>query len=271
MSAASFESLHFLSPVVAAAGTFALSWPAGRLSAGDGIGAIVTPGYGPRSRAGRPTTLQETPAGVLYSPSTAWVGIREGVRRQARLWQTSSVPVIVNLLGDTPEDFAAAAAYLEGVRGPIAIEINLAHASGGGERPLGDDPQLTSRSITSVRQVCQLPVIVKLPFDPPDLEAVLRACAAARAVAVTLSGGVPVGDAYLIGPATFPLVLERVRRIAPLSLPPVIACGGAASARQARAYLDAGAVAVQIGSAHLANPRAATDIAAQLTAPAVSH
>lgn len=255
MTTSSLRHLPLLSPVIASSGVVAVGSLVARFTREDGIGALVTPGYGPGGRRGHPPRLRESAAGALYRPGTSWIGIREAVRRQGRIWETSPVPIIVNSLGEQPDHFAACAAQLEGVRGPVAIELNLAHT--GDDVPLGHDPKLVARTVAGVRQACDLPVIVKLPFDVPDVQAVVAACAAARAAAVTLTGGVPVGDAYLVGPATFPLVLDLIRRVARAAPLPIIACGGVTGAREVQAYLTAGAAAVQVGSAHLANPRAA--------------
>ena len=68
----------------------------------------------------------------------------------------------------------------------------------------------------------------------------------------------------LVGPATFPVVLALIARLAVDAPLPLIACGGVTGAEAARAYLAAGAAAVQVGSAHLAQPDAAETICAAL-------
>ena len=69
----------------------------------------------------------------------------------------------------------------------------------------------------------------------------------------------------LVGPATFPVVLALIARLARAAPLPLIACGGVNGANAARAYLAAGAAAVQVGSAHLAQPDAAEVICAALS------
>jgi dihydroorotate dehydrogenase (NAD+) catalytic subunit len=81
--------------------------------------------------------------------------------------------------------------------------------------------------------------------------------------------GGPGGDlpfhGRLVGPATFPVVLALIARLAVDAPLPLIACGGVTGAEAARAYLAAGAAAVQVGSAHLAQPDAAETICAALS------
>ncbi len=258
MSSARFEALTLASPVIAAAGCA----PAVGLLGDTHLGAVVTPSYLFRRRSGARSAVQETAGGVLFQPSAATPEIGNALRRQAHAWATATTKVVVSLLIDERGGFIEAAAQLEGVRGPAALELNLAWGAADGL--VAEDPPLVRQTLRRVGQVCRLPVLVKLPYDLADPEAALEACAAGGAAGAVVGAGVPTGDGMLLGPATFPLVLELVRRLARDAPLPVIACGGVATAAQARAYLDAGAAAVQVGSAHLANPRAAADIARAL-------
>ncbi|CAA9305752.1 MAG: hypothetical protein AVDCRST_MAG77-6071 [uncultured Chloroflexi bacterium] len=246
------------SPVMAAAGTVR---PLDVL-ASDALGAVVTPSYTTRARAGRPATLREVVGGALLTPATASQATSGVVRRYTTAWAAARTPVIVSLLVDEYAEYTAAAAELEGVAGTVAMELNVAWGATDGL--VAEDPALARHAVRQVRQVCRLPVIVKLPFDLADPEATLDACRDAGAIAAVVASGVPTGDGMFLGPATFPLVLELVRRLARRAPLPLVACGGIATAAHARAYLDVGAAAVQVGSAHLANPRAAEEIAAEL-------
>lgn len=258
MSRTRFDAFSLRSPVFAAAGCA----PTTALLTDAHLGAVVTPSYLYRGRSGARSSVQETAGGVLFQPSAATSGIGTALRRQAHAWATATTKVVVSLLIDERGGFVEAAAQLEGVRGPAAIELNLAWGAADGL--VAEDPPLVRQTLRRVGQVCRLPVLVKLPYDLADPEAALEACAAAGAVGVVVGAGVPTGDGMLLGPSTFPLVLELVRRLARDAPLPVIACGGVATAEHARAYLAAGAAAVQVGSAHLANPRAAADIAREL-------
>lgn len=248
------------------------------------LGAVVVGSFGAHSRRGRRAVLQETVGGVRYTPTTARVSIAAVLRRWGRVWAQSPVPVIVSLVGETPESFGQAAAALEGARGVIAIELALGWRTDEDTPPLCFEPALVTRSVAAVRRACQFPVLVKVAYDTPDLAATLAACAAVRAIAATLGGGVPIsplaligpsepmGSSYaggsagvLCGPATFPLIRERVRQAAANTPLPIIASGGVATPAHALALLAAGAAAVQVGSALLANPAAAADLAAQIS------
>ena len=258
MPATPFTAFPLSSPVLAAAGCA----PLGSLLQESALGGVVTTSYLWKARSGPRSDVHEMAAGILFEPSPAAPGIRDALRRHARAWEAATTRVIVSLLVDERGGYVEAATQLEGVRGPSAIELNVAWGAADGL--VAEDPQLVRHTLRRVMQVCRLPVIVKLPYDLADPEAALQACAEGGAAGAVVGAGVPTGDGMLLGPATFPLVLELVRRLARDAPLPVIACGGVATTRHARAYLDAGAAAVQVGSAHLANPHAAADIAREL-------
>ncbi|HEY7293634.1 MAG TPA: hypothetical protein VH916_01280 [Dehalococcoidia bacterium] len=261
--------LRLATPVIAAAGVLGTLTDAARWPAEPLLGAAVTASLAYRSRGGRPPRIAETPAGALYVPSEARTGIRVALRRVVRAWAAAPAPVVVSLADETPGALAAAAAELEGTPGVAAIELNLGEAEAPNGIPVGHDPRATGETVRLVCRACALPVWIKLPADASDWEAVLAAGAASGAIAATLTAGWPAGGVdlragYLVGPATFPLGLALVQQIAPTAPLPIIACGGVVSAVEARAYLRAGAAAVQVGSAHFANPRAAWQVAAGL-------
>jgi dihydroorotate dehydrogenase (NAD+) catalytic subunit len=261
--------LRLATPVIAAAGVLGMLTDAGRWPVEPALGAVVTASLALRSRGGRPPRIAETPAGALYVPGEARMGIQLALRRSARAWAAAPAPVVVSLADETPGALAAAGAELEGMPGTAAVELNLCEAEASNGVPLGHDWHMTGETVRLVRRACGLPVWIKLPADTPDWESVLAAGAAAGAIAATLTAGWPAsgldfGTGYLVGPATLPLGLALVQRIAPTAPLPIIACGGVGSAADAGAYLRAGAAAVQVGSAHFASPRAAWQVAAGL-------
>jgi dihydroorotate dehydrogenase (NAD+) catalytic subunit len=73
-------------------------------------------------------------------------------------------------------------------------------------------------------------------------------------------------EGWLSGPALRPLALALVADVAAAVSVPVIGCGGIASSEDARQFLAAGAVAVQIGAALLVDPGTAARIGSALLA-----
>lgn len=291
MSQVLLGALRLPAEVIAAAGS--LGFSIGMLPATNGdpaaaaaLGAVITSGVTWRTRSGTTPRLVETPAGAVYTPGTATVGVDLALRRHARLWAAAPYAVIVNLHGAGAADFPLAAGELEGLLGVVALELDLATPDGETGQPFAFDLTTVRRIVNDVRRVCDLPLLLKLPAETPHLSETLRGAATLRVSAVTLGAGLPaavpapaewprsrdgVRDSFtrgrLVGPATFPVLLELVARVAPDAPLPIVACGGIVGPVQARAYLRAGAAAVQVGSAHLANPRAAAEIQRGLDAP----
>ncbi|MBI3972472.1 MAG: hypothetical protein HY332_14420 [Chloroflexi bacterium] len=235
-----------------------------RLPDDVGLGAIILRGVAWRRRRGAPPRLRETAAGALYTPGSARGGVAELVRRRSAPWASRPEALIVNLIGDSPDELAAAAAQLEGVRWVAAVELNLEGMRSEVDPPRGPAPEMVFEAVRGVRRGCGLPVLVKVAAGDSAVDEHLRASATAGATAATIGGGLYAGSGYLVGPATFPLVLAEVTRLAPLSPLPLLACGGVATAAHARAYLQTGAAAVQVGSAHLADPLAAVRVVEEL-------
>lgn len=71
-------------------------------------------------------------------------------------------------------------------------------------------------------------------------------------------GGEPIlgekGEAMLSGPAVRPVILRAVSELAARVSIPIVGCGGVTDLDDALAYFAAGAQAVQIGTAMLADP-----------------
>jgi dihydroorotate dehydrogenase (NAD+) catalytic subunit len=115
-----------------------------------------------------------------------------------------------------------------------------------------------------------MPVLAKLRTDllrvGEGARTVLEAGADAVVVGNALPAAMPDGrPAGLSGPAIRPLALRCVAEVlAEDPGAPVIACGGIASADDARAALDLGALGVQVGSALFRDPTTAARLAAEL-------
>ena len=117
------------------------------------------------------------------------------------------------------------------------------------------------------RAATDLPIVVKLT-PGPDIAKVARAVADAGADALTVGGGVPAAAfdgraghsrlgssaAMLSGPAILPIALRAVAEASAKARVPVIGCGGVTTLADVLDMLAAGASAVQVGTAALADP-----------------
>ena len=234
------------------------------------LGAVVCKGTTlvPKEGNAQPR-LVETASGLLNSVGLENIGVDALIREKAPVWARWQVPVIVNIAGETIDEYAAVASKLEGVPGISGIEVNIScpNVSAGGME-FGVAPRLASRVTSAVKSATSLPVIVKLSPNVTDIKEIASAVEEAGADAIslinTLKGmaididgkrpylGNVVGG--LSGPAIKPVALHMVFEVARVTRVPLIGCGGIICARDALEFIMAGATGVQIGTASLTSP-----------------
>jgi dihydroorotate dehydrogenase (NAD+) catalytic subunit len=249
--------------VLAAAGCLGYGVEYARMLDLGRLGAIVTRSTTLRGRrVARPPRLFETPAGLLAVGAWPNPGLERAVGRFAPEWAAWPTPVILSLVGDTPDEYAEMAAALEGVEGIAGLELNLM-----------EHPTNAGRITAAARAATLLPLLAKLAPARDGLADLARSVASAGADAIVAGGSRrglaadPAGglvEGWLAGPALRPLALAVVAEVAAAVEVPVIGGGGIATAADARQFLAAGAVAVQVGAALLADPFAAARIAEEL-------
>ena len=242
----------------------------------DRLGAIVSKGTTLRPRDGNPQPrTAETPSGMLNTIGLQNVGVEALVRDVAPVWTTWRVPVIVNIAGESVDEFAALASRLDGVPGVSGIEVNVScpNVAVGGML-FGQDPKQAAAVTSAVVRATTLPVIVKLTPNVTDIVAVARAVVEAgadalcvintlQAMAIDVRARRPVLSTVfggLSGPAIKPIALRAVYQVAGALDVPIIGCGGISSGEDAIEFIMAGATAVQVGTATFANPNAPLDV-----------
>jgi len=270
------RGLLLANPVMTASGTFGYGTEYGRFFDIQKLGAIVCKGTTLEPREGNPQPrLVETAGGVINSIGLQNIGVKALIKEKAPVWAGWRLPVIVNIAGETVEEYRRLAEVLDGVKGVSGLEINIScpNVKAGGAA-FGADPKCAAEVTAAVRAVASLPVIVKLTPNTGDIAGVARAVADAGADAISLvnsfkamaidvntrkpSIGSVTGG--LSGPAIKPVALAMVYEVAGAVAVPVIGCGGIFSAADALEFIMAGASAVQVGSASFLNPRASLDV-----------
>ena len=270
------KGLLLANPVMTASGTFGYGTEYGHLLDIRRLGAIVCKGTTLEPREGNPQPrLAETPSGVLNSIGLQNIGVEALIKEKAPLWADWQVPVIVNIAGETIEEYAQLAARLDKVAGISGLEVNISCpnvAAGGAE--FAGNPSSAARVTGAVRKATSLPVMVKLTPNTGDIVGVAVAVAEAGSDAVslinTLKGMVVdtvkrqplLGNVFggLSGPAIKPVALYMVYQVAGAVDVPVVGYGGITSAADAIEFIMAGASAVQVGTASLTSPRAPLDV-----------
>jgi len=270
------QGLLLANPVMTAAGTFGYGTEYNHIFDIQKLGAIVCKGTTLEPRDGNPQPrLAETACGLLNSIGLQNIGVKALIRDKAPIWAIWRVLVIVNIAGETIDDYAKVADELDGVAGISAVEVNISCPNikaGGAE--FGANPDSAARVVAAVKAATSLPVLVKLTPNTSDIAKVAVAVAEAGADAISLINTVKgmaidiarrrplLGDITggLSGPAIKPVALYMVYEVAGAVGVPVVGCGGITTASDAIEFIMAGASAIQVGTASFNNPRAPLDI-----------
>jgi dihydroorotate dehydrogenase (NAD+) catalytic subunit len=270
------KGLTLANPVMTASGTFGWGTEYEHLFDIQKLGAIVSKGTTLKPREGNPQPrLAETPCGVLNAIGLQNIGVEAVIKEKAPIWAGWRVPVIVNIVGETVEEYAALAQRLDGVSGISGIEVNIGCPNieaGGAE--FGANPKSAAKVTAAVKKATSLPVLVKLTPNTGDIVGVAQAVAEAGADAVSLINtlkGIAIDiskrrpllgniSGGLSGPAIKPVALFMVYEVAGAVSVPVVGIGGIATASDALEFIMAGASAVQVGTANFTNPKAPLEV-----------
>jgi len=270
------KGLFLDNPVMTASGTFGYGTEYSKLFDIQRLGAIICKGTTLKPREGNPQPrLVETAYGVINSIGLQNIGVKALIKEKAPVWAGWRVPVIVNIAGDTVEEYGKLARELDGVEGISGIEVNIScpNVKAGGAA-FGADAESAAAVTKAVKAATSLPIMVKLTPNAGDIVGVALAVVDAGADAVSLINSIKgmaidiktrrptIGNVTggLSGPAIKPLALALVYEVAGAVKVPVIGCGGIATAQDALEFIMAGASAIQVGSATFRNPRASLDV-----------
>jgi dihydroorotate dehydrogenase (NAD+) catalytic subunit len=262
--------LSLKNPLLAASGTFGYGVEYESLLDLSTLGGIVSKGLylEPRDGCDVPRIV-ETPSGLLNAIGLQGVGVRAYVRDVLPRLERYDTAVVVNVCGDTVEEYAEVTRILEDAPRVDAIEINIScpNVKKGG-MAFGGDPRMTHEVVAAVRRVTRRPVIPKLSPNVADIALFARVCEEAGASALscinTLLGLVvdvekrrprlAFGTGGLSGPAIRPIAVRMAWQAARAVKVPVIGIGGIMSADDALEFLVVGCSAVQVGTANFVDP-----------------
>jgi dihydroorotate dehydrogenase (NAD+) catalytic subunit len=257
-------------PILVASGTFGYGIEYGEVVDVQRIGAICCKGTTLRPRAGNPPPrVTETPGGMLNSIGLQNPGVDAVIDKYGPIWQGWTVPVIVNVAGESIDDYVEVARRLDGVPGVAGIELNISCPNvGKGGLQFAIDRDAARAVTAAVRRATELPLLVKLSPNVADVRPIAKAIEEAGADAIcainTLSGLAVsadrtrafLGNTYggLSGPAIKPVALRIVYEVAQVVSIPIVAIGGVTNLDDVLDFLACGAVAVQVGTAIFADP-----------------
>lgn len=262
----------FPNPVILASGTVGYGSEFDGLIDFSRVGGISVKGTSPLPIEGNPPPrLHPTPSGMLNAIGLQNVGVDRFIAEKLPFLRSIPCRVIVNVFGFTVDDYATVISKLESAEGIDAYELNVScpNTEKGG-LVFGVNAEATRELVARARQVSSRPLWVKLSPNVTDIRSIARAAESAGADAVTVANTylamaidpetfeprIRNVTAGLSGPAIRPITLRLVWETARAVGIPVIGLGGIESAPDAVEYFLAGASAVQVGTAHFADPRA---------------
>ncbi len=271
--------IRMKNPVMSASGTFGYGEEFSPFIDLDKLGAMVLKGITLKPKMGNPPPrIIETPSGILNSIGLQNVGLEVLVKEKLPYLNKFATPIIINISGDTLEEYIELARRLDEVSqdkkiSGLEINISCPNVKQGGIA-WGTDPQSTYQVVNEVRKVTSLPLITKLSPNVTDIRVIARAAEEAGADAISLINTL-VGMAIdinsrqpklanikggLSGPAVKPVALWLVLQVFQTVNIPIIGMGGIMDAQDAIEFMIAGARAVSIGTANLVNPKATIEI-----------
>jgi dihydroorotate dehydrogenase (NAD+) catalytic subunit len=262
--------------VTTGSGTFGFGSETADLVDLSKLGAVTVKATTREPRRGNPPArIAETPSGILNAIGLQNGGIENYLAEKAPYLRRFDVPVIVNVPGEDPDDFAYVARRLTDAGAADAIELNISCPNVSHGLDYATDPRLTAQVVDAVRRVTTLPVIAKLSPNVADIRPIAKAAQDAGADGLSLVNTL-IGTAIdirkrrfrlanvtggLSGPAIKPVALLHVWRAASVVRIPIIGMGGICTADDAVEFLLAGATAVAVGTANFINPAAPLEVA----------
>ncbi|MEA2006380.1 MAG: dihydroorotate dehydrogenase [Acidobacteriota bacterium] len=271
-----FGFIKLKNPVLAASGTFGYGIEFSPFIDLNKLGGFVVKGlyYSPRP-GNPPQRLVETPSGLINAIGLQGIGVKkfaEDILPQLRKYHTA---IIVNVCGETEEEYAKVVDFLNKEDGISLYELNIScpNVKEGGLCP-AQNPESTYSVVHLVKEASTRPLITKLSPNVTDIVEIALSAQEAGSDAVSLVNtflamAIDVETRRpklanilggLSGPAIKPLALRMVYQVVKHLNIPVIGIGGIMTGQDALEFLIAGAKAVQVGTANFVDPEATIKI-----------
>jgi dihydroorotate dehydrogenase (NAD+) catalytic subunit len=281
--------IRFQNPVLLASGTAAYGREINGVIDLEALGGIMTKAVSPLPRNGAPPLrVVDTPGGMLNAIGLANPGVAS-VRANDLPWLAANISrarVIVNVVGDTVEDYATVVSELATADGIDAFELNVScpNTKAGGLE-FGADPRALADVVRGARAATTLPLFVKLSPALADIAGAAKISVDAGADAITLVNTLPglvidverrrpalgFGTGGLSGAALLPVGVRATWMVRRAVDVPIVGVGGIATGTDAVQYLLAGASLVALGTSALRDPRAPERVVRELEAWCRAH
>lgn len=260
--------VSFKNPTVLAAGMMGITASGWKLVGSKGAGAVTTKSMWAKEHVGNPNPVViSTPDWTLNAVGLPYAGKEVAVEEVGAYMAEHPVPLIANVVGLTPEDFAEITAAVAPLR-PDLFEVNISSPTflklRGSFFEGADDIGAVLKAVKKV--AAGIPVFIKLSPNVANIGEVAKACVAAGAdgitaintvgpaMAIDLRSRMPILAAHrggVSGRGIKPIAVRCVADIytATEGKTPIIGVGGISTGEDALEMMLAGASLVGIGTA----------------------
>lgn len=262
--------LSLKNPVMTASGTFGYGLEFADFVDLNRLGGFIVKGTTLHPREGNDyPRMAETPQGMLNCVGLQNKGVDYFCEHIYPQLKDIDSNVLVNVSGNTPEDYAECAARIDALPGIPGIELNIScpNVKSGG-MAFGVTCEGAASVVKAVRERYHKTLIVKLSPNVTDIASIAKAVEAEGADAVSLintlmglsidierrASRLSIGTGGLSGPCVKPVALRMVWQVARAVQIPVVGLGGIMNATDALEFMMAGATAVEIGTANFIDP-----------------
>ena len=271
--AVTLGSLALQNPVLLASGTAAYGRELADVMDLEALGGFVTKAVSLEPRAGAPAPrVADFDGGMINAVGLANPGV-DAVRAEDLPWIAAHVrrpKVLVNVVGKEAHEFGRVVERLDGAPGIHGYELNVScpNVKQGGLE-FGADPEALREVVAGARAATRLPLFVKLSPTLPRVGEVAQRAVDAGADGITVINTIPglvvdvarrrpalgFGSGGVSGPGLLAVGVLATWRVRQAVAVPIIGAGGVQHATDVLQFLIAGASAVAIGTAGLADPK----------------
>ncbi|MCA9429062.1 MAG: dihydroorotate dehydrogenase [Candidatus Omnitrophica bacterium] len=272
-------NLKLANPVMPASGTFGYGQEyAGLIDLND-LGAIVSKAVSPAPRPGnKPPRMVELKGALLNSIGLQNPGIEGFIEKKIPFLRQFKPPVVVNVVGNSIEEYRQVVEALDAIDRVDGFEINLSCPNVQKGLEFGTTVDGVARITRELRSATKKDLWMKLTPtvpNPGDLGKAAEGEGADALVAINTIGGMTIdaesrrpvlGARFggVSGPAIKAVALKYVWLLYESVKIPIIGVGGIFNGVDAMEFILAGATAIQVGTANFVNPTAMPDVISQM-------
>ena len=264
-----FAGIEMKNPVTVASGTFGYGREYSDFFDLGKLGAIITKGTSLKPKSGnKPPRVCETASGMLNSIGLQNPGVQYFAEYDLQNLRKFDTKIIVNACGSSIDEYVELCKILNTLD-IDGVELNLSCPNvKEGCMAFGNTYEGVRKVTSSVREVLQKPLIVKLTPNVTNIAEIAKGVEDGGADAVSLINTLlgmkidintrkPVlanNTGGLSGPAIKPVAVRMVYQVAQAVKIPIMGLGGIMNGEDAIEFMLAGASVISIGAGNFVDP-----------------